>query len=604
MVKSFAAGDSAITAIAASKESIAFADESGSLRICNLADGKLLHKLKEDAPVTALAISPDGKRFASATSNKVVRLWSSDPKKSVELKGDRYADEAVQAGERMLALAGKEIDFRKSALKTAQTQQSNQLARVEKAGKTNDVVAKAFTEKETKLASAKEARTSAEKGLQELQEKLSKLTNSVAAAAKDDPKEPAEKATTAETSKEATAVTNAPDARLVAEVKQKVKETTEKLTSASNVLATAEKEFKKAELTKSIAAHELELGTNSLLKPEQAVTDAKASLTKSEDTEKQKQAALEKFKERAASASSTTLTLAFSPDSQVLASAGDDSAVHTWSAETGAAFDVYRSKAGPLERLTFSGTNGIEAASAKSLFQSSLMPIWRLERTIGKPRPDSPLADRVNAVRFSPDGQLLASGGGEPSRSGEIKLWSVADGKLARDLPGIHSDTVFSLDFSPDGKLLASGAADKFLRVSSVISGKLLKNFEGHTHHVLGVSWKQDGRTLVSAGADGLVKVWNFTTGEKLKNIEGFGKEVTSASFVGITDQLLASAGDGQFKLLRENGETVRSFSGSGEYPYCSAATPDGKVVVAGGLDGVLRVWNGADGKTIAEFAR
>jgi len=56
-------------------------------------------------------------------------------------------------------------------------------------------------------------------------------------------------------------------------------------------------------------------------------------------------------------------------------------------------------------------------------------------------------------------------------------------------------------------------------------------------------------------------------------------------------------------KLIRENGEAVRSFSGAGDYLYCSAATPDGKTVIAGGLDGVLRVWNGEDGKPIAEFA-
>ena len=208
----------------------------------------------------------------------------------------------------------------------------------------------------------------------------------------------------------------------------------------------------------------------------------------------------------------------------------------------------------------------------------------------------------MNSVRFSPDGRLLASGGGEPSRSGEIKLWSVADGRLSRDLPGIHSDSVFSLDFSQDGKLLASGAADKFLRVSSVESGKLLRTLEGHTHHVLGVCWKQDGRTLASAGADGLIKTWNFTTGERLKNIEGFGKEVTSVSWPGVTDQLLASAGDGQLKLLRENGEAVRSFTGSSDYLYCSAATPDGKIVIAGGLDGVLRLWDAKDGKPMAEF--
>src|ERR1041385_711569 len=108
----------------------------------------------------------------------------------------------------------------------------------------------------------------------------------------------------------------------------------------------------------------------------------------------------------------------------------------------------------------------------------------------------SPIVDRVNAVRFSPDGKWLATGGGEPSRSGEIKLWEVATGRLAKTFTNIHSDAVFALDFSRDGKLLASGAADKFARITDVASGKVVKSFEGHTHHVLGVSLRADGRTL------------------------------------------------------------------------------------------------------------
>ena len=56
-------------------------------------------------------------------------------------------------------------------------------------------------------------------------------------------------------------------------------------------------------------------------------------------------------------------------------------------------------------------------------------------------------------------------------------------------------------------------------------------------------------------------------------------------------------------RLVKENGDNVRSFSGATDFLYAAAATPDGKLVVAAGLDGVLRVWNGEDGKLAAEFA-
>ena len=232
----------------------------------------------------------------------------------------------------------------------------------------------------------------------------------------------------------------------------------------------------------------------------------------------------------------------------------------------------------------------------------NLDPAWTLERTIGTGDIGSPLSDRVNAVRFSPDGQTIATGGGEPTRSGEIKLWNAADGSFLREFASVHSDAVLSLDFSPDGKYLASSSADRFARVVDLATGKVVKAFEGHTSYVLGVAWKSDSRTLASAGADNVIKIWNVVTGERKKNIEGAGKEITSIAFMGVTDQTLSSSGDSQVRLIRDNGEKVRSLEGAADFQNAVATTPDGAVVVSGGQDGVLHLWNGRDGKSVAAF--
>jgi len=251
--------------------------------------------------------------------------------------------------------------------------------------------------------------------------------------------------------------------------------------------------------------------------------------------------------------------------------------------------------------MTFLDAQTLLAGSeGRRLTAWDLNPEWTLERTIGSGDADSPLSDRVNAVRFSPDGRTLATGGGEPTRSGEIKLWNVADGKLIQEFGNVHSDAVLALDFSADGKFLASAAADRFVRVTDLALGKMVKAFEGHTGYVLGVAWKRDGRTLESAGADNVIKVWDFVTGERRKNIEGAAKEVTSIAFVGATGESLAASGDGQVRLLRENGEVVRSFEGASVFMNAAAATPDGLVVMAGGQDGVLHVWNGANKERLA----
>ncbi len=67
-------------------------------------------------------------------------------------------------------------------------------------------------------------------------------------------------------------------------------------------------------------------------------------------------------------------------------------------------------------------------------------------------------AERVVALAFSPDGKLLATGGGAPTEDGEIKIFDVASGKLELDLKNGHSDTVFGVSFSP-GRQDAGDAA-------------------------------------------------------------------------------------------------------------------------------------------------
>ena len=149
-------------------------------------------------------------------------------------------------------------------------------------------------------------------------------------------------------------------------------------------------------------------------------------------------------------------------------------------------------------------------------------------------RPDDEVAgppiDIVTSLAWAPDGSLLASGSGRPSRSGEIKLWNVADGGLVRPLAHPHSDTVMSLEFSRRGDLLASGGADRFLKVHAVADGAAVRSFEGHTGHVLGVAWQANGRRLASAGADGAIKIWDFTSGVQQRTI-AVGKKSETRTF-------------------------------------------------------------------------
>jgi WD40 repeat protein len=71
-------------------------------------------------------------------------------------------------------------------------------------------------------------------------------------------------------------------------------------------------------------------------------------------------------------------------------------------------------------------------------------------------------------VAFSPNGQLLASGG--PGST--IKLWDLRDMKELKTLSGQLFDVVSSVAFSPDGKTLASGYENGTIRLWDIASGR------------------------------------------------------------------------------------------------------------------------------------
>lgn len=227
------------------------------------------------------------------------------------------------------------------------------------------------------------------------------------------------------------------------------------------------------------------------------------------------------------------------------------------------------------------------------------LTLWETEKWTVKQRVTG-FADRVVAIAFSTDGKYLATGGGAPTEDGEIRIYETATGKLVQDIKNGHSDTVFGVAFSPDGKLLATSSADKFVKVFEVPGGKYVKSFEGHTNHVLDVGWTPDGKKLVSAGADNFVKVWDYEKGEKARDIQGHQKQVTRIAFLAKQPQFLTASGDATVRMWNaDNGGTMRQFSGNTDFVYAVACSPDGAIVAAGGEEGVVRLYNGTNGQLV-----
>lgn len=383
----------------------------------------------------------------------------------------------------------------------------------------------------------------------------------------------------------------------VADLTTQQKDVEAKFKASEKQFADAEAAVKQAEMALKNVDTNLQGTTAVAKKADEAVTEAKKIFAEVEAAEKTAATALEATNKKVAESEKKVRALAFA--GPWLITSAEDSTLRYFSAENGRPGPVVGGGASMLA----ASSNEAMFIQDGNVFALTTSPTWKFERQIGDSSENSPLADRVLALDFSADGKLLATGGGIPSRSGELKIWNVADGALVREIKDAHSDTIFSVRFSPDQKHLASGAADKLMKVFEVSSGKFVRSFEGHTHHVLNVSWMRHGRTLASAGADSAIKLWDFASGEQKKTIAGAAREITAFQFLDGPAQALAASGDNQLRLLREDGNNVRTYSGATDYTQTAAITPDGKILVAGGSDSQFRIWNGEKGDLLKTFA-
>ena len=152
----------------------------------------------------------------------------------------------------------------------------------------------------------------------------------------------------------------------------------------------------------------------------------------------------------------------------------------------------------------------------------------------------------VNAVAFSPDGSLLASGGDDDT----VRLWNPATGAHLHTLTG-HSGNVNAVAFSPDGSLLASGGDDNTVRLWNPATGAHLHTLTGHNGDVNAVAFSPDGSLLASGSGDDTVRLWSSATGVHLHTLTGHSGDVNAVAFSPDGRTLASGGSDGRILLRR-----------------------------------------------------
>ena len=149
----------------------------------------------------------------------------------------------------------------------------------------------------------------------------------------------------------------------------------------------------------------------------------------------------------------------------------------------------------------------------------------------------------ATSVAFSPDGSLLAWG----NDGADIILWDLKKGEMKGALV-FHDIAVKSITFSPDGSLLASGSGDKSVKLWDLKKQEVKQTLVGHTGEVKSVAFSPDGSLLASGSRDKSVKLWDVKKGKVKQTLEGHTGEVKSVTFSPRGDFLVSGSGD---KTLR-----------------------------------------------------
>jgi WD40 repeat protein/serine/threonine protein kinase len=292
---------------------------------------------------------------------------------------------------------------------------------------------------------------------------------------------------------------------------------------------------------------------------------------------------------------------AFSPDGELLASAGEDGAVKLWNSSTGEVVKTFPAHVASVVSVAFH-PHGKHLAFVGADHQVKVWDLTTDQETVIGACDALRKLGVASTVAFSPDGRQLAAGS-----DGAVRVWDWRNRQLLHAFPG-HDHHSISVAFSPNGRRLATGSWRDGPRLWDPTTGEgPIYTFPAHPHPISALAFSPDGGRLASASLDRSVRVWDTTTGELRHTLPHTGTALCVA--FSPDGRRLASAGEDKAVHVWElaTGREVLELRGHTDRCGCVAFSPDGWRLASASTDGTIRLWDatplrGDEGQGILTF--
>lgn len=279
----------------------------------------------------------------------------------------------------------------------------------------------------------------------------------------------------------------------------------------------------------------------------------------------------------------SVISLAFSPDSRLLAIPASDSIVRLY--DLVALHVVSEIPVDPYDRfVAFSPTEDLLAVWGDNTAQ--LFPLLSTA-----PNCVINVGDQggVDWLSFSPDGRTLALA----VRNLTLQVWDTATCQQ-RSVP-IRDQLVTHALYSPDGLTLAAsvgGRTDPAILLLDATRFEVRTVLHGSEDAIATLAFQPGSTLIAAAGWDSVVRVWDTVNGELVQQLPPAGGWVNQLDF-SPDGSVLALGSQGSSLQLWDTSTWTEITSFAGDYSDFEALqfSPDGLLLASSGVSPYVRLW-------------